>query len=98
MSRVYTVSNPPSTPKKKKAEAHFTPPPEWRDRVRRNLAQEFEEVERKARLREAEERLLERRRQREVEEEERFLWLRSDFVERELDGPFFFEDGTEFYL
>ena len=98
MSKVYSLSNPPSTPKKKKAEARFQVPLVWRDRARRNLALEFSDMERKACLREAEERIAERRRQREVEEEERFLWLRSDFQERNLDGPFFFEDGTEFYL
>ena len=99
MNKVYSLSNPPSAPLKKKAEARrFQGPLGWRDRARRNLAHEFVEVERKACLREAEERLVERRRQREVEEEERFLWLRSDFQERDLDGPFYFEDGTEFYL
>ena len=98
MSRVYTIGNPPSAPKKKKAEVRFAPPPEWRDRARRNLAQEFEDEERKACLREAEERIAERRRQREAEEEERFLWLKEDFEERDLDGPFYFPDGTIFYL
>ena len=99
MNNVYTLSNPPSAPlKKKKAEARFAPPLEWRDRARRNLAQEFVEVERKACLREAEDQVVERRRQREAEEEERFLWLRSDFEERDLDGPFYFPDGTIFYL
>ena len=99
MNNVYTLSNPPSAPLKKKAEARFQPPLEWRDRARRNLAHEFSDMERKACLREAEEEIEERRRQREAEEkEERFLWLKEDFVEKELEGPFYFPDGTKFYL
>ena len=101
MSQVYSLNSPPSAPKKKKAEARFQPPLEWRDRARRNLAHEFSAEERKACLREAEEQVVERRRrrQREAEEkEERFLWLKEDFVEKNLDGPFYFQDGTKFYL
>ena len=74
---------------------------EWRDRGRRNLAHEFAEEERRQQVREAEERLRERRRrrQREAEEkEERFLWLREDFCELELDGPHPQPDGTILYL
>ena len=102
MSNVFSLSNPPSAPLKKKAEVRrFQPPLEWRDRARRNLAHEFSAEELKACLREAEEQVVERRRrrQREAEEkEERFLWLREDFVEKNLDGPFYFQDGTKFYL
>ena len=99
MSNVFSLSNPPSAPlKKKKAEARFAPPLEWRDRARRNLAHEFSAEELKACLREAEEQVVERRRRRQREAEERFLWLKEDFVEKELEGPFYFPDGTKFYL
>ena len=94
MNKIFSLENPPSAPKKKAKES-FQLPLEWRDRARRNLVHEFVETERRACLREVEE-LIELRRQRETEE--RFLWLRSDFVEKDLDGPFFLEDGTKFYL
>ena len=56
------------------------------------------EAERRANLQAAEEAVKRRRLAAAKEEEERFLWLRPDFVVKPLDGPFYFDNGTPFYL
>ena len=63
---------------------------EWRANLR--------EAERRANLQAAEEAVKRRRLAEKEETEERFLWLRPDFKVKPLDGPFYFEDGTAFYL
>ena len=72
MNKIFSLENPPSAPKKKKAKESFQLPLEWRDRARRNLVHEFVETERRACLREVEElvELRRLRRQRETEEKE----------------------------
>ena len=95
----YSLKNPPSAPKKEKCKPAYEIPLEWRDHARRNLTREFQQEERRRHLQEVEQKMARRRERQEREElQERFLWLRPDFVQRPLDGPFFFEDGTRFYL
>ena len=65
--------------------------------TRKILARRAKEAERRANLREAEE-AVKRRRRAAAEEEEGFLWLRPDFIVKPLDGPFYLDDGTPFYL
>ena len=56
------------------------------------------EAERRTNLQAAEEAVMRRRRAEKEEQQERFLWLRPDFIVKPLDGPFYFDDGTPFYL
>ena len=102
MATPYSIKNPPSAPKKEKRQRECEIPLEWRDHARRNLVREIEEEERRAHLREVEE-VMARRRERQLKEreekEERFLWLRPNFIVKPLDGPFYFDgDDTPFYL
>ena len=63
--------------------------------TRKTLARRAKEAERRANLCQAEEAVKRRRRE---ADEERFLWLRPDFVVKPLDGPFYLDNGTPFYL
>ena len=94
----YSLTNPPSAPKKGTRKAECEIPLEWRDRVRRNLSREFVEEERRSHLREVEKVIKARRQQRQREADERFLWLQPDYKLPELDGPFRLDDGTIIYL